>query len=314
MDGYVGKAFTVTADLGPSYSGLSTVMFRIREADGTVFVDWTAGPIGDGTVVDEQAPGVYGIEIGADTFDDRFDGYIDARSDVGGRELTVPLTIEELLAPESTIAALTDPLYITPDDLRESRSLMGTTHADADIERAANDACRAVDDVCGRRFWLDDDAEQVRYVRPTSRSLFVIPDLVELTEIVAADANGAYTDPWDASGFSLEPLNAAADGKPYEWIRTLGVRYSWPGWRLAGGPGSWPLVRITGRFGWPAVPGPIVTASLIYASRLLLRRRNAPFGIVTVGTDDAAAMRLARTDPDVGPLLKPYIKETPWQM
>jgi hypothetical protein len=40
--------------------------------------------------------------------------------------------------------------------------------------------------------------------------------------------------------------------------------------------------------------------------------REAPFGIVTVGIDQGAAMRIARTDPDVYALICNYTRHQPF--
>jgi hypothetical protein len=62
-------------------------------------------------------------------------------------------------------------------------------------------------------------------------------------------------------------------------------------------------VELTGRFGWPTVPAEVVEATTILASKLLRRAREAPFGIVSAGIEVGVAMRIARSDPDVGLLL-----------
>jgi hypothetical protein len=70
-------------------------------------------------------------------------------------------------------------------------------------------------------------------------------------------------------------------------------------------------VQITGQFGWTTVPDDVRAAASILAAKLLRRVREAPFGIVTVGIDEGAAMRIARTDPDVFTLLNDYSRRQP---
>jgi hypothetical protein len=99
--------------------------------------------------------------------------------------------------------------------------------------------------------------------------------------------------------YSIEPLNATADGRPMTALRC----YSW-----------WPTfsyarcllrgnIKITGKWGWPEIPSQIPQATAILASKLLVRSRQAPFGIVTVGLEMGVAMRIAKNDPDVMALL-----------
>ena len=121
--------------------------------------------------------------------------------------------------------------YLTSTELKKTLSLGGETFADEDINRALTAASRGIDGACNRRFWKDADADQVRYYTPISDQLVRIDDLVEL-DGVATDRNrdGTYADAWTLdTDFTLEPANAAADGKPYELItRRPNGRYSWP--------------------------------------------------------------------------------------
>jgi hypothetical protein len=184
--------------------------------------------------------------------------------------------------------------YVTLAEAKETRELRGTNYADYDLEAALDAASRAIDRICGRRFWLDADSAQVRYYTPRSPSQLYIDDLAVLTTLqVDRDGDGTFEEDWAVNAdFVLDPLNAAADGEPYTLARAhpFGEFGGFPEWL----PRS---VKVTGQFGWPAVPAQINTATSILASRLLERRRSAPLGIVAVGVD--AAIRLGRTDPDV---------------
>jgi hypothetical protein len=62
-------------------------------------------------------------------------------------------------------------------------------------------------------------------------------------------------------------------------------------------------VKVTARYGWPAVPGPVKRAALIWGIRLW-NRRSTPSGVVGFG--DFGAVRLTKIDPDVSELLAPY--------
>lgn len=193
--------------------------------------------------------------------------------------------------------------YVTAAELKATLNLTGETFADADVAVAVEAASRGVDQVCNRRFWLDVDANQVRYYRPKSECLTRIDDLVTLTA-VAADGNGAGTFPDTLTvntDFVLTPYNADADGRPWNWLelhpnssRRFPVEY----------PRS---VRVTGRFGWAAVPPAVKQATTILASKLLRRAREAPFAVVALGIE-GDAIRLASTDPDVRFLIGPYVR------
>jgi hypothetical protein len=190
--------------------------------------------------------------------------------------------------------------YVSSTILKATLSLTGETFADADITAALLAASHGIDEACGRRFWLDADAQQVRYYTPTSRDLVLTDDITVLTSLATDTAGGtSFPQSWTVNrDFVLKPLNANADGKPYTRIKATGV----------GGvfdPCAPRSVKVTAQFGWATVPDGIVEATTILATRLLRRAREAPFGVVSVGLD-GTAVRIARTDPDVCFLLEPF--------
>lgn len=195
--------------------------------------------------------------------------------------------------------------YVQLDDIKATLELSTETFADPDITRAIAAASRAIDDICARRFWLDTDDTSVRYYTARSRKLLEIDDIVVLTSLETDnDGDGTFEETWTLnSDYVLEPLNAEADGEPYTAIR----RHPNGSFRF---PGSLPrAVKVTGQFGWPAVPDEIVEATGILASRLLRRSREAPFGVIGFALEQGAAVAsLARKDPDVMMLAGPYIR------
>ncbi len=64
-------------------------------------------------------------------------------------------------------------------------------------------------------------------------------------------------------------------------------------------------IKVTGQFGWPAVPAPISEATTLLASRLFKRAREAPLGVFGLGVD-GTTVRISRTDPDVAAMIAPY--------
>lgn len=198
--------------------------------------------------------------------------------------------------------------YATLDQLKADRSMQGQNFADAAMSRAISTASRAVDLITNRRFWLDADADQVRFYTAHSRLAVEIDDLVELTEL-ATDPKGdrSFDRVWTLdTDFHLTPLNAEADGRPWERIQpAFRGRWLLPTWCVGG-------VRVTGQFGWLSVPEGVVTATLIMAGRYVLRMRQAPFGIVTAGTDVGAVARIAASDPEVQSALADYHRADAW--
>lgn len=198
------------------------------------------------------------------------------------------------------------PVYLTLAQMKATMTMTGTTFADADITLAIGAASRAVDALTDRRFWLDADANQVRYYTPISQRMVRIDDLVALTSVqVDLAGAGTYSDAWTrGTDFVLEPFNAPAayPPRPYETLRVRLLTGRWFPTYIE------QSVKVTGQFGWASVPDDVAAATGILASKLLKRSREAPFGIVTAGIDQGVAMRIARADPDVDMLLSGYYR------
>lgn len=190
--------------------------------------------------------------------------------------------------------------YVEREEFKSTASLTGFGFADADIDTAIVAASRGIDEYCSRRFYPDADATQVRIYTPLYTDHVRIDDLITLTSLKLDTAGlGSYGTTWTVgTHFRLEPLNALDDGIPYTTIRTYGAN------RLTGYPGS---IEVTGKFGWSAAPAMVKQACTIIATRLLLRARQAPFGVVSIGLEGAAvrAVSMAR-DPELAFLLNPY--------
>lgn len=176
--------------------------------------------------------------------------------------------------------------YATPAELKGTLELTGETFADADLTLALAAASRGIDKATSRRFFADVDANQVRHYTPRSAGALAIDDLIVLTSLVVDG------ETWvENTDFVLQPLNAPADGTPWTRICATGKRFLIE-------PRS---VELTGQFGWAEVPDAIKQATVIVASKLLQRAREAPFGVL-VNTDQVAVY-IARQDPEVALLI-----------
>ena len=199
--------------------------------------------------------------------------------------------------------------YISSSDLKDALSLTGETFADTVLARAVTAASRAVDDVTDRRFYPDDDANQVRYYSPVDDCRVWIDDLITLTAFETdPGGDGTFQDSWtEVRDFYLEPFNAPADNEPYRSIRVsprtalyLPVFY----------PRS---VKVTGKFGWSAVPAGIAQATGMIAAKLVKRIREAPFGVIAgLVADTSVAVQVTRQDPDIMGLLNGFRRD--WEL
>lgn len=196
--------------------------------------------------------------------------------------------------------------YVELEELKATLELSGEGFADDDLRLMLTAASRGIDGATGRRFWEDADAAQQRVYTPVSADWLQIDDLIELTSLKTdTDGNGTFENTWTLNtDFVLEPLNAAADARPWTSVS----RHPRGSYREL--PVDLPRsVQVTGKFGWDAVPEGIKAATSIVATKLVRRAREAPFGIVSIGID-GAAVRIARTDPDVRFLISDYTRNS----
>lgn len=183
---------------------------------------------------------------------------------------------------------------------------------DTALESVLKAASRQIDRWTGRFFYQlgSDDTPAVRYFTPyftNGRWGFygtaVEPgDLVSLDSLAADDSgNATWSTLWDSSDLLLLPVNASSLDKPYTLIGVgPNTSQAFPVMRNG--------VKVTGVFGWPAVPDAIKEATFLQAHRLW-KRQSAPFGIV--GSAELGQLRaITSTDPDVKALVGPYKVKT----
>jgi hypothetical protein len=191
--------------------------------------------------------------------------------------------------------------YIELGEFKATATLQGQSFADMDIKIAIASSSRAVDEVAGRRFYLDADAAQVRYYSPTDWWTLHVDDIVTITTLKSDESgDGTFENTWTLNtDYVREPLNAASDLEP--WTKLCAHPNG--GFRF---PINVPRsVELTGKFGWPVVPPQIKQATTILAQRLLKRAREVPFGVSGVGLD-GSVVRIMAQDPDVMSLVAPF--------
>ena len=195
--------------------------------------------------------------------------------------------------------------YAALTDVKEWLGLT-TSDQETNLNQIIPVASRMIDRHCRRRFWLDD-AASARVFTPEFPDLLFVPDIgTAVGLVVKTDTNndGTYNQTWTensrvASGFKLEPVNAlapdeAVEDEPYTRIVTLA--------------GSFPIVnyavQVTAKYGWPAVPEDIETATVMLTARLW-KRKDAVLGVA--GGPEVGIVELAnRMDPDIKRLIDPY--------
>ena len=184
--------------------------------------------------------------------------------------------------------------------LAELKSSLTITDSDDDalLELAITSTSRMIDDFTGRFFYANGTVGSpvIRYYTPNDPWTLAVDDYVSISEIATDDNfNQTWSTVWAASDFLKEPVNNSLRGWPYTRLLATG-RYVWPYYLPR-------ACKVTGVWGWPAVPAEVNQACIIQSSRIFVRKQS-PFGIA--GTPELGTVRLSsRLDPDVQAFLRP---------
>jgi hypothetical protein len=187
--------------------------------------------------------------------------------------------------------------YATLTEVKAALRITDTID-DSLLEMAIESASRLIDAYCARSFYNAGTA--FRYFVADTDWVTNIDDAISITEVATdTSADGTYDIIWQAGDYQLEPLNGRVDGLvvPYNAIRAIDS-YTFPIW---GGEG---LVKVTGTWGWNAVPTAIKQATIIQSSRIF-KRLDSPLGVLS--SPDLGFIRVgSRLDPDVAQLVDSY--------
>lgn len=194
--------------------------------------------------------------------------------------------------------ALGDP-YANLDALKASLSIDDSFN-DAELQRALNSASRQIESWCRRQFNRTEIAVPQLY-RPRLAHRLDVSDFWTTDGLTLEITLGddVWTE-WESTGYDLEPLNGIVDGVagwPYRRVNALTSAFPCS----YGGRAN---VRVTAKYGWAAVPSPIVSACLGLATDLF-KLKDAAFG-VTGGTGEFAAPMRVRENAAICALLAPY--------
>lgn len=213
--------------------------------------------------------------------------------------------------------SLTD-AYLTAAQFRARIGIVSSAE-DTAIDATILAASRQIDNWCGRPFGKSAAAEaryftlrgygygssyaysqffggaSPSYGYPYAPLSIDVGDLVSVTEIATDLGDRTYPNVWDAADFDLYPVQPRPNW-PFHRVESspLGIKAFPPTSRG---------IRVTGIFGWPAVPAAIVEAATIQATRLWARRL-APLGLA--GSSEFGLTAIANMDPDVRSLIAAY--------
>jgi hypothetical protein len=192
--------------------------------------------------------------------------------------------------------------YATLAEVKAALRITDTVD-DTLLEMAIESASRLVDGYTARSFYNAGTA--TRYFVAQSDYVTPIDDAISISQVqTSSDVDSVYDITWTEADYQTEPLNGRVDGLvwPINAIRAIND-YTFP---IAGGEAA---VKVTGVWGWSAVPMPIKQATIIQASRIF-KRLDSPLGVLS--SPDLGFIRVgSRLDPDVAQLVDPY---KIWQM
>jgi hypothetical protein len=177
------------------------------------------------------------------------------------------------------------------------------------MSRNCSEPRRNIEAWCDRKFWLDTDGAPTErtfaachwYVLDLGRHEIGATD--DITVQVDASGDGTFETTLTSGQYLLEPVNAPnefPEAKPYTRVRAVGT--TWPSFY-----GSWSArpdrVKITARYGWPAVPEAVTQAALLLAAETF-KLRDAHFGVA--GFSEQGFSIRVRDNPKAVALLAPY--------
>jgi hypothetical protein len=188
--------------------------------------------------------------------------------------------------------------YASLADVKASARITDTVD-DALLELAVESASRLIDSYTQRYFYNAGTA--TRIFAPLDNYVAEIDDLISLSVLETSDGD-TFGTTWAAKDYQLEPLNGQVDGltgHPATRIRAVDDFL----FNLLDQEAT---VRVTGVWGWSAVPTAVKQATVIQAARIF-KRNDSPTGIVGFG--DMGAVRVGvQLDPDVKHLIDVYRK------
>ena len=167
------------------------------------------------------------------------------------------------------------------------------------INMAGSAASELINGYCGRSF--ESYGTATRYFAPNDLYVLQVDDLAgtAITIQSSSNADAVFDVTFAATDYQLEPLNSISEGLSWPFTRIRAVDdYDWSVF------GNEATAKITGVWGWPAVPASISQAAVIQGSRIFTRLQS-PLGIAGFG--DLGVVRVSRQlDPDVAQLVEPF--------
>jgi hypothetical protein len=175
---------------------------------------------------------------------------------------------------------------------------------DTMLENMVEAASRSIDNIAGRRFYLDASAS-ARLYRGTNPYILTVDDFGSTTGLALSldtGGDGTYeTTLVYNTDYVVEPFNALAMGKPYTQITLVGGQLL--PWLL---PNLRPSVQLAAKWGYPSVPDDISQACLILTADMY-KRKDSVGG--NLGISELGAIRMSPLGRDIAAMTRAYRRE-----
>ncbi|HEX7277784.1 MAG TPA: head-tail connector protein [Acidimicrobiales bacterium] len=173
------------------------------------------------------------------------------------------------------------------------------TDDDTPLQLALDAASSAIDAHCNRTFVAAGSAT-ARTFSADDRCRVTVDDIYTTTGLVVSNGNVALPAAvaYVSDGYELGPVNAAAKGRPWTFLRHTAGAFS----------NITNAIVVTAKWGYAAtVPVAVEQACMLQASRIFSRRLS-PFGIAGSPDLGSEVRLLARVDADVAVLLRSLVR------
>lgn len=166
---------------------------------------------------------------------------------------------------------------------------------DAELALAISAASRSIDQHTNRQFGQTGAEERFYTARRDYEFGYWV---VDVDDFMVTGAPLVEVDGVAVTGFVKEPRNAPSEGRPWTRLRFTVDSEVYP-------CGAADEVSVVTGWGWADYPDTIEQATLLQSSRFF-KRRESPFGVAGSPDMGNELRLLAKVDPDVAVMLRPY--------
>ena len=160
---------------------------------------------------------------------------------------------------------------------------------------------REIDNTLSRYFYQASTTSETRYFTAVNSTRVNVGDMVSISALATDTTTGSRTYPysWATTDYDMWPYDASNSSEPYMFIDVTPTgNYTFP-LKIAKG------VKVTGIWGWPAIPAPIAKACLLQ-SGIVFDRYKARLGVTSMSALGQITVKAPTLDPLVMNMIGTY--------